>query len=49
MKRSLFSFNTHFGENHSNNLYWIFALAIEMIFIGLGLRDLWPSRNHLVF
>jgi 4-amino-4-deoxy-L-arabinose transferase-like glycosyltransferase len=43
MKQSLFSINTDFGQQHLNNLFWLFGLAILMIFIGLGLRDPWPA------
>lgn len=43
MKPSLFSFNTDLGQNHINNLYWLFGLAILMIFMGLGMRDPWPA------
>jgi 4-amino-4-deoxy-L-arabinose transferase-like glycosyltransferase len=42
-KPSLFSFNSDFGHDHASNLYFLFGLAILMIFIGLGLRDPWPA------
>ncbi|MDP5031695.1 glycosyltransferase family 39 protein [Paraglaciecola sp.] len=43
MKQPLPYFNADFGQNHLSNMYWLFGLAVFMIFIGLGLRDPWPA------
>jgi hypothetical protein len=33
----------NFGHDHRHNLWCLFALALALIFVGLGLRDPWPA------
>lgn len=43
LKPPLLSFNSDFGHDHVSNMFWLFALVIAIIFIGIGLRDPWPA------